>query len=229
MKRNSPRSTNRPPAGSSAVVLGLDPGTLVTGYGVVARTDAGMTLVAYGTIQNERGRPMPLRLQRIHDELTGLIEKYHPDEFAIESSFYGKNAQSASNSAMREAWRFWQPSIGTFPPPSIHRVRSRRRSWETGTPQRNRYASWCDRFSAWTPPDSLWTHPTRWRSPSAISTAQQRGERDIEAGLPLLRRIRRGSSHDRTTHRNSRDKIPDRGAAGRPWGRLRPRNSSFDF
>ena len=95
MKRNSPRSTNRPPAGSSAVVLGLDPGTLVTGYGFVARTDAGMTLVAYGTIQNERGRPMPLRLQRIHDELTGLIEKYHPDEFAIESSFYGKNAQSA--------------------------------------------------------------------------------------------------------------------------------------
>jgi crossover junction endodeoxyribonuclease RuvC len=80
---------------STIIVLGVDPGTLVTGYGVVARKDSHMRLLACGTIRNSSGRSMALRLRTIHTELTAVIEKYHPDEFAIESAFYGKNAQSA--------------------------------------------------------------------------------------------------------------------------------------
>jgi len=99
MKRNSPHSTpdrsteaSRPGA---LVVLGLDPGTLVTGYGVVARAAGRLTMVACGTITNPAGHSMPLRLQHIYDELTLLLATHRPDEFAIESAFYGKNAQSA--------------------------------------------------------------------------------------------------------------------------------------
>lgn len=50
---------------------------------------------ACGTIKNGNESSMPLRLKRIYEELCAIIQKYHPDEFAIESAFYGKNAQSA--------------------------------------------------------------------------------------------------------------------------------------
>jgi len=80
---------------STIIVLGVDPGTLVTGYGVVARKDSHLRLLACGTIRNPSGQSMALRLRTIYAELTSVIEKYHPDEFAIESAFYGKNAQSA--------------------------------------------------------------------------------------------------------------------------------------
>lgn len=99
MTRNSPPSTSERPAAAprpgALVVLGLDPGTLVTGYGIVARTGERMTLIACGTITNAPELPMGIRLRCIFDGLSALIERHHPDQFAIESAFYGKNAQSA--------------------------------------------------------------------------------------------------------------------------------------
>ncbi|HUI11072.1 MAG TPA: crossover junction endodeoxyribonuclease RuvC [Bacteroidota bacterium] len=76
-------------------MLGLDPGTLVTGFGVVSRTGGRMTMLACGSIRNRAGTPMASRLRKIHDELSAVIDRHKPDEFAIESAFYGKNAQSA--------------------------------------------------------------------------------------------------------------------------------------
>jgi len=99
MKRNLPRSTaergtlRRTPG--TIVVLGLDPGTLATGYGIVARTGSRLSLVDCGSIRNDAASPMAARLGRIHRELIRVIERTQPDEFAIESAFYGKNAQSA--------------------------------------------------------------------------------------------------------------------------------------
>ncbi len=99
MKRNLRRSTADRPApprtGGTVVVLGLDPGTLATGYGIVARTGTRLSLVDCGSIRNDPSSPMAERLGRIHGELARVIERTHPDEFAIESAFYGKNAQSA--------------------------------------------------------------------------------------------------------------------------------------
>ncbi len=76
-------------------MLGVDPGTLVTGYGIVARGANDVRLVACGSIANTGTTAMPLRLEHIYTELERIISRYHPDEFAIESAFYGKNAQSA--------------------------------------------------------------------------------------------------------------------------------------
>ncbi len=82
----------RPPL----VVLGVDPGTLVTGYAVVARGAKGAErLVAAGTIRNQSSQPIAGRLRRIFDGLAAVIAKHRPDAFASESAFYGKNAQSA--------------------------------------------------------------------------------------------------------------------------------------
>jgi crossover junction endodeoxyribonuclease RuvC len=91
----SSRRSGRDPDEPATIVLGVDPGTLVTGYGLVSRTTSGLSAVAFGTIRNSGDDSMPLRLHRIHAGLCELIETHHPDEFAIESAFYGKNAQSA--------------------------------------------------------------------------------------------------------------------------------------
>ncbi len=98
MKRNLRRSTpedRRTRGAGTVVVLGLDPGTLVTGYGIVERTGTHLRLVDCGSIRNDAASPMARRLQRIHGELAAVIDRTRPDEFAIESAFYGKNAQSA--------------------------------------------------------------------------------------------------------------------------------------
>jgi crossover junction endodeoxyribonuclease RuvC len=90
MKKSSPHSTDE-----ARIVLGIDPGTLVTGYGLVARRGTVLRLLACGTITNRAEIPMPLRLQRIFRDLQTLVRTHAPDEVAIESAFYGKNVQSA--------------------------------------------------------------------------------------------------------------------------------------
>ena len=75
--------------------MGLDPGTLVTGYGIISGASAAMTMIARGTIRNDPKCAMSLRLQHIYEEICSIIREYRPEEFAIESAFYGKNAQSA--------------------------------------------------------------------------------------------------------------------------------------
>ena len=77
------------------MVLGVDPGTLVTGFGVVSRRGSVLRLLAAGTITNSSRTGIPERLHAIHTQLQRILKAYAPSEFAIESAFYGKNAQSA--------------------------------------------------------------------------------------------------------------------------------------
>jgi crossover junction endodeoxyribonuclease RuvC len=83
------------------VILGVDPGTLVTGYGVIETglktgNGAGNSTIVleYGTIESKRISSLPLRLETIFKRLEAVIERTTPDEFAIESAFYDKNVQS---------------------------------------------------------------------------------------------------------------------------------------
>ena len=77
------------------IVLGVDPGTLATGYGVLEGSGGSCRILEYGVILNKSNRGMALRLKEIHTRLTSVIERLHPDELAIETAFYGKNVQSA--------------------------------------------------------------------------------------------------------------------------------------
>lgn len=75
-------------------ILGIDPGSRVTGYGVVDVTPRGLRYVASGCIRV--GEPVfPERLKRIFDGISEIIQLYHPDEMAIEQVFMHKNADSA--------------------------------------------------------------------------------------------------------------------------------------
>lgn len=77
------------------IILGIDPGTLATGCGVIEIDRGNTTLLGFDVIKNKPGLSMPLRLKAIHDGITRVIDTYRPDECAIETAFYGKNAQSA--------------------------------------------------------------------------------------------------------------------------------------
>jgi crossover junction endodeoxyribonuclease RuvC len=77
------------------IILGIDPGTLITGYGVIEALGGKVRMIACGAVKNPGAASMPMRLKRIFESLDTVIEEHTPDEFAIETAFYGKNAQSA--------------------------------------------------------------------------------------------------------------------------------------
>jgi crossover junction endodeoxyribonuclease RuvC len=78
------------------IILGIDPGTATTGYGLVTEDEAGEArLVRYGVITTAPGVPMPERLLAIHRELTAVIAMYAPDAVAVESLFFGRNVTTA--------------------------------------------------------------------------------------------------------------------------------------
>jgi len=76
-------------------IIGVDPGTLTTGYGIIEFDNNELIYVASGTITIPPTKEFGPRLQKIYDDLCLVIKKYKPQEFSIETSFYGKNAQSA--------------------------------------------------------------------------------------------------------------------------------------
>ncbi len=76
------------------ILLGIDPGTNVMGYGVLRVVGNKAEMLAMGVINMKNMRDPYLRLGRIFERVTGVIDEYKPDELAIEAPFYGKNVQS---------------------------------------------------------------------------------------------------------------------------------------
>lgn len=81
-------------APGSRIILGIDPGTNITGYGVIDGSGNMPLLVTLGTISLSGFEDHYLKLKHIFERTIGLIDEYHPDELAIEAPFYGKNVQS---------------------------------------------------------------------------------------------------------------------------------------
>ncbi|MBI3004541.1 MAG: crossover junction endodeoxyribonuclease RuvC [Ignavibacteriales bacterium] len=77
------------------IILGVDPGTIITGFGVIEARNGKIRVLDYNVVKNKSSRSMPIRLKEIYSVLCDVIDRFHPDEFAIETAFYGKNAQSA--------------------------------------------------------------------------------------------------------------------------------------
>jgi crossover junction endodeoxyribonuclease RuvC len=76
-------------------IIGVDPGSLKTGYGIVDLRGNAVTAVAWGVIRLDGGDPFPDRLYKIHTELSRLIVLHRPTEAAIEKVFVSKNPSSA--------------------------------------------------------------------------------------------------------------------------------------
>ena len=77
------------------IVLGIDPGTASTGYGLVERSGARLRAVDFGCLETSADLPLPDRLLAIHEGVGELIEVHRPQLAAVERIFFNKNAQTA--------------------------------------------------------------------------------------------------------------------------------------
>ena len=76
------------------IVMGIDPGTNVMGYGLIRITGPKAEMIAMGVIDLRKIGDTYLKLKHIHNRVLGVIDSYLPDELAIEAPFFGKNVQS---------------------------------------------------------------------------------------------------------------------------------------
>ena len=76
------------------IILGIDPGTSIMGYGIIRDNKKEPELIALGVIELGKFKDHYVKIRQIFERTLGLIEQYHPDEIAIEAPFYGKNVQS---------------------------------------------------------------------------------------------------------------------------------------
>lgn len=77
------------------IILGIDPGIAVTGYGLIRTGGGDPALIEYGALRTESGEKKEIRLAKIHGELQAIIKKHRPDAFAIESLFFNRNTKTA--------------------------------------------------------------------------------------------------------------------------------------
>jgi crossover junction endodeoxyribonuclease RuvC len=76
------------------IILGLDPGTNIMGYGVILIKGNVMSILQFGVIQLGKYGNHEIKLKKIFDRVLGLVDEFSPDEVALEAPFYGKNIQS---------------------------------------------------------------------------------------------------------------------------------------
>ncbi len=81
-------------AAKERIILGIDPGTTILGYGIIKVEGKKMSLVVLGVLHLDKIDDHHLKLQKIFERCIELIDGFHPDEFAIEAPFFGKNVQS---------------------------------------------------------------------------------------------------------------------------------------
>lgn len=86
----------KPPDHHKMLVIGIDPGTARTGYGLVQTTNSGaLELIGYGVISTPAKQPMAQRLIQLHEELQDLIKEFEPSTGAVEQLFFQKNVSTA--------------------------------------------------------------------------------------------------------------------------------------
>jgi crossover junction endodeoxyribonuclease RuvC len=77
------------------IILGVDPGTAITGYGIIQSDGDELGLIDYGVITTPADWPQAARLEHIYRELTGLMVKHHPTDAVVEKLFFSKNVRTA--------------------------------------------------------------------------------------------------------------------------------------
>jgi crossover junction endodeoxyribonuclease RuvC len=76
------------------IILGIDPGTNIMGFGLILDKGKKIELIALDVVKLDHLDTQPLKLKSIFEKVLGIIDHYHPDEVALEAPFFGKNVQS---------------------------------------------------------------------------------------------------------------------------------------
>ncbi|PYO40776.1 MAG: crossover junction endodeoxyribonuclease RuvC [Gemmatimonadetes bacterium] len=111
-------------------VLGIDPGTTVTGFGVVETGNGAPgfgRLVECGVIRFAKGSPLPDRLHELHDGIADLIRKHRPTHLALEDAFYHKNVRTTlvlghARGVILLAAAEWGLAIAQYPPATVKKT-----------------------------------------------------------------------------------------------------------
>ncbi len=82
------------PLAKERIILGIDPGTNIMGYGLIHQSGNRIRMMTMGILKLSQYANQALKLKKIFERTLALVEEYHPDELAIEAPFYGKNVQS---------------------------------------------------------------------------------------------------------------------------------------
>lgn len=77
------------------IIVGIDPGIVSTGYGLISANRQQAKMIDYGTIYVEKECEFPKRLALIYDQLVGICQKYKPEAFSIEDIFFSRNKRTA--------------------------------------------------------------------------------------------------------------------------------------
>ncbi len=77
------------------IILGIDPGTAITGYGIIKKSGNKISVIKYGVIRTNSSQIFPERLKIIYENICLLIKDYNPGAVAIEQLFFNKNARTA--------------------------------------------------------------------------------------------------------------------------------------
>ncbi len=77
------------------IILGIDPGIAIVGYGLIKMDGNKLTMLEYGCINTSSKSDTPTRLKVIYDEISDIIKEYNPSELAIEELFFNKNVKTA--------------------------------------------------------------------------------------------------------------------------------------
>jgi len=76
------------------IIIGIDPGTKIMGYGIISVRQKKIELLELDVVNLDKIKNHPLKLKKIFETTLAIIDKFHPDELAIEAQFFGKNIQS---------------------------------------------------------------------------------------------------------------------------------------
>jgi crossover junction endodeoxyribonuclease RuvC len=107
------------------IILGIDPGTAVTGYGVVSRAaDGALSLLECGVIRTSSRAPLPQRLKDIYEGVCELMDRHAPDAVAVEGVFFGKNVRTAvvlghARGAILVAASLREIDVAEYPPAEV--------------------------------------------------------------------------------------------------------------
>ncbi len=152
------------------VILGIDPGTNIMGFGILAIDTSGPKALALGVVDLRKKHDPYLKLQEIFNETVALIDKYHPDELAIESPFFGKNVQSMLKLGRAQGWPSPRRCRGRSPFSNMHPGRSRWPSPVRGLHPSNRWPHCFVRSSPFNRKSSTSMPRMPWRRHSVIFT-----------------------------------------------------------
>ena len=105
-------------------VMGIDPGSLCTGYGIVEETGGRLTSVHFGSIASKSKSPFAHRLKTIYDGLALVMAEYQPDAVAVEDVFFATNAKSTIKLGQTRGVALLAAAKADITWPSTHRWRS---------------------------------------------------------------------------------------------------------